>query len=131
MRYSYASDNIIICDDFLPPHFLNKIKSDLHQNINSFSKPEWSRFNKQTQKHEVFSAYNKECGGYDYWINFGQNPENNKNILDLASRFYHQGFFTFLENQGRDNVFKFLNFRSYQNHSFSCLRHTIVSSIKN
>lgn len=108
MRYSYASENIIMCDDFLPPHILQNIKSDLHRNINSFGEPEWSGINKATQKLERFSTYNKNCGGYDYWINFGESPESNKNILDLESRFYHQGFFTFLESQGRDNVFKFL-----------------------
>ena len=108
MRYEYVSENIIICKDFLPPVIFENVQNDLIKNINAFKMPEWYGVNTLTKQKEKYSAFNKSCGGFDYWINFGETPQNNENILNLNTRFYNQGFFSFLQNSGRDNVFKFL-----------------------
>ena len=105
MNYEYASDNIIICKNFLPDTMLQKIKIDLMNNRGNFGIPNWS--------DRAINLFNSKCGGLDYWITEdeirdGKVPANNESILELNEWFYHQGFTTFVNNYGRLNVFKFL-----------------------
>ena len=52
MRYEYASENIIICKDFLPPVILENVQNDLLKNIHAFKMPEWYGTNTLTNQKE-------------------------------------------------------------------------------
>ena len=107
MNYEYASENIIICKNFLPDPMLQKIKIDLLNNRGRFNIPSWSDSN--------VNLFNSKCGGLDYWIGHDDTTENNEAICDLGNWFYHQGFFQFLQNSGRTNAFHFLNKKKQHN----------------
>jgi hypothetical protein len=100
MIYEYASENIIICKNFLPKVMLDKIKIDLLNNRTRFDLPLWSDRTK--------NLFSEKCGGLDYWIEDNKIPPNNEAIISLGNWFYHQGFFQFLHNEGRKNAFNFL-----------------------
>ena len=100
MIYEYASKNIITCKNFLPKVMLDKIKIDLLNNRTRFDLPVWSDKTK--------NLFSEKCGGLDYWIKDGEIPPDNEAITSLANWFYHQGFFEFVQNQGRQNAFNFL-----------------------
>ena len=95
-----ASKNIITCKNFLPKVMLDKIKIDLLNNRTRFDLPVWSDKTK--------NLFSEKCGGLDYWIKAGEIPPHNAAITSLANWFYHQGFFEFVQNQGRQNAFNFL-----------------------
>ena len=107
MNYEYASENIIICKNFLPDPMLQKIKIDLLNNRGRFGIPSWS--------DSDTNLFNSKCGGLDYWIRHDDTTENNEAICDLGNWFYHQGFFQFLQNSGRTNAFHFLNKKKQHN----------------
>jgi len=101
MNYEYASDNIIICKNFLPDTMLDLIKIDLLNNRVNFDLPVWSDNTK--------NLFSEKCGGLDYWIEIDKHiPPNNKAILDLEKWFYHQGLYSYIDNHGRLNSFQFL-----------------------
>jgi hypothetical protein len=104
MRYEYASENIIICKNFLPPHMLQKINIDLLNNRSKFGIPNWAIDNED--RPQYFSTY---CGGTDYWLIGDElKDKDNTSIAGLEHWFYHQGLERFIKNSGRLNVFHFL-----------------------
>ena len=108
MRYEYISENIIICENYLPEHMIQKINIDLLNNRMNFTSSKWDHYpdNKNAVNRDEF--YSSNCGGFDYWIKEDEIIPNNEAIIGLKDWFYHQGILKFIENQGRTNVFHFL-----------------------
>ena len=106
MNYEYASENIIICKNYLPDHMLQKIHIDLMNNRTNFKASSWGHGKDYGDEHtEFFSSF---CGGFEYWIREDEVVPNNEAIMGLDQWFYHQGFFRYLRNAGRLNVFQLL-----------------------
>ena len=103
MKYKYYSSNIIGCEKFLPPLVLQDIRIELSNNRSNFKISSWE--NQETKKNndQFFSSH---CGGFDYWINWGESKTNNTMIVNLHKWFYQQGINTFVE-QNKD-VFSLL-----------------------
>ena len=80
MKYKYYSSNIIGCENFLPPLVLQDIRIELSNNRSNFKISSWE--NQETKKNndQFFSSH---CGGFDYWINWGESKPNNTMIVNL------------------------------------------------
>jgi len=101
VNYEYVSENIIICQNYLPSSILDLVKIDLLDNKTNFDLPMWSDNTKN---------FSEKCGGLDYWITSDQpTPPNNEAILGLEKWFYHHGLTSFIKHSGRLNSFQFLN----------------------
>ena len=109
MKYQQISDNIIICENYLPQQMLNLIKVDLLNNRTRFNLPYWT--------DSTLNYFNEKCGGLDYWIENGKPaPPNNEAILGLNKWFYHQGLISFINQSERISVFKFLERKKLEHH---------------
>jgi hypothetical protein len=106
MKYKYISDNIITCENFLPPLELQKIKIELMNNRVSFGPAVWS--SKSNNIGETVEFFSSLCGGVDYWIGHGKTKDNNESIMNLTYWFYHQGLFQFIDSNSKVDVFQFL-----------------------
>ena len=90
MRYEYISENIIICENYLPEHMIQKINIDLLNNRMNFTSSKWDHYpdNKNAVNRDEF--YSSNCGGFDYWIKEDEIIPNNEAIIGLKDWFYHQ-----------------------------------------
>tara|TARA_R100000544_G_C2206237_1_gene49423 strand:+ start:146 stop:784 length:639 start_codon:yes stop_codon:yes gene_type:complete len=112
MKFEYLSSNIIICENFLPPMYLQDIKIELLNNRKRFNIPTWSEQRKENGEikkgkitKEFFSQF---CGGMDYWIDFGEVMPGNEKIMDLSKWFYSQGLNAFFDHKTPHDVFHLL-----------------------
>tara|TARA_R100001440_G_scaffold72566_1_gene96552 strand:+ start:4274 stop:4891 length:618 start_codon:yes stop_codon:yes gene_type:complete len=117
MKFKYISDNIIVCPNFVPPHIEQELRIELMNNRGNFSTPSWWTSDKKYK----YNGFGKECGGVDYWIKQDDKPKNNETIMALDNWFFHQGFFEFLREDGKQTVFDFLEKKqnSYMIHVIS------------
>lgn len=106
MKYEFISDNVIKCDNFLPPDKVNFIYADLLNTRKHFGIPHWSGSNRKDPEVQAFS---QNCGNTDYWID-ADKPETIKadNIKQLHKFFFQQGLSLFIQESGRKTIYDML-----------------------
>jgi len=89
MKYKFLSPNIIVCEDFLPHHFIDLLYMDLLNNRGLFNTSRW--YTKE-EGHTDENILGSSCGGLDFWVAH-ENLDKVKMpaILGLAKWFFNQG----------------------------------------
>ena len=114
MNFQYLSSNIIICENFLPPMYLQDIKIELLNNRKRFNIPTWSVLEnkngeiKKKQDNTTKQFFSQFCGGMDYWIDFGEVMPDNEKIMGLDKWFYSQGLYAFFDHKTPRDIFHLL-----------------------
>jgi hypothetical protein len=119
MKFEYLSSNVIACEDFLPPMYLQDIKIELLNNRKRFNTPVWTVPKKENNGGEFEikkQFFSHRCGGMDYWIEFediarlrsGEVIPDNEKIMGLSKWFYSQGLYAFIDHKNPRDVFQLL-----------------------
>ena len=112
MKYSWASENVVICENYLPEHMIDGLYTDFTKYKDKFNIPQWSNTDTGTQFNEQQSH---KCNGLDFWINH-QNLDEFKDstIVSLDKWFFHQGLYYFIEQTKQNSIFSFLNRKKFK-----------------
>ena len=106
MDYRFLTPNIIVCENFLPVHLIDKLYDTFETVAERFVEPQWANVADGDLSPEQ-TTY-AHCGGKDFWYEGAEfKDEKYAPITNLSHWFFDQGFGAFIR-KSPPSVFQFM-----------------------